>query len=266
MAMENHNALQGNLVAYDKLTNVSYSSDDAAEGDTAVGSSVIFNKDDGSGGQLVVKVGTCPLVFKAADITSIDAQDTEVTITAEDKGYVKITARTPEEVNSFLRVLAAAHICDGGARAAQENAAKAGVGERKRLAAEAEEHIAAGLIQLLGPIVEESDMRVQGVMESQTVLFKELDRLCNALEPFQQAPQPPDFHVYMGKLSKIRTRVSGVQTNMATILSRLRAMQASVDPGGRLHHLAEKGRRAAEATKQEGLGGGLDESGRPLAR
>ena len=32
-----------------------------------------------------------------------------------------------------------------------------------------QEHIAAGLIQLLGPIVEESDMRVQGVMESQTV-------------------------------------------------------------------------------------------------
>lgn len=263
--MENHNVLQGNVVAYDKLTNMSYSSDDVADG-YAVGSSVIFEKGDGPGGQLVVKVGTCPLVFNVPEITSIDTQDTVVTITAEEKGYVKITARSPEVVNSFLRVLAAAHVCDGGSRAAQESEAQAGMGERKRLAAEAEEHIAAGLIQLLGPIVEESDARVQGVMESQTVLFTELDRLCNALQPFQNAPQPPDFHVYMRKLSTIRTRFSGVQTNMATVLSRLRAMQASVDPGGRLHHLAEKGRRAAEATNQAGLGGGLDENGQPLTR
>jgi len=37
---------------------------------------------------------------------------------------------------------------------------------------------------------------------------------------------------------------------MAQVLPRLKAMQASVEPGGKLHHLAVKGKQAAAAMEQ----------------
>ena len=114
--------------------------------------------------------------------------------------------------------------------------------------------MAAGLMQLLEPMVLESDARVQGVMESQAVLYREVDRLCAALEPFQDSPQPPDFDTYMRKLSGIRARVGALQGSMQTILPRLKTLQAMVEPGGKYHALALKGKAAAAATTNEGVG------------
>merc|ERR1712054_547681 len=101
-------------------------------------------------------------------------------------------------------------------------------------------------MQLIEPIVMESDARVQGVMESQSVLYKEICRLCTALEPFEGEQEPPKFQEYISKLTTIRERVGGIQSVMAKVVLRLRGIQASVAPGGRLHYLAEKGRQAAE--------------------
>ena len=38
---------------------------------------------------------------------------------------------------------------------------------------------------------------------------------------------------------------------MAQVLPRLKAMQAQVEPGGKLHHLAVKGKEAAAAMEPE---------------
>jgi len=94
-------------------------------------------------------------------------------------------------------------------------------------------------------------------MESQAGLYREVDRLCAALEPFQQhdSPEPPDFDVYMRKLAGIRTRVAGLQSTMQGVLPRLKKLQALVEPGGKLHHLALKGEAAAAATVNEGKEG-----------
>jgi len=122
--------------------------------------------------RILVGTGGAPLVLDASGITSIDSSQRSngsLTIVIEGCWEIKITETSTVAMEEFLSALTAAHVCDGGSATSQKAAAAAGVGELQKLQEESAKYMATGLMQLIEPIVVESDTRVQSVMESQSV-------------------------------------------------------------------------------------------------
>eukprot|EP00658_Telonema_sp_P-2_P038309 TRINITY_DN27518_c0_g1_i1.p1 TRINITY_DN27518_c0_g1~~TRINITY_DN27518_c0_g1_i1.p1 ORF type:complete len:195 (-),score=66.17 TRINITY_DN27518_c0_g1_i1:268-792(-) len=111
--------------------------------------------------------------------------------------------------------------------------------------------LATGIMQLLQPVVLESDIRVQAVMKSQAALAAEIDRLSSVLKPFLSSPEAPPFHEKLALLSRIRKRAGGMAGTIGNCQQRINRIQASLQPSGRLHYLVQKANEARPASNQE---------------
>lgn len=101
-----------------------------------------------------------------------------------------------------------------------------------------EEVLAQGLINLLGPVVQECDANIQEVVASQRDLASQIDILSKGTTPFHNAFSiPPELEIFMGvsktplltpyvqKLQTARQRMDHINSMLATINARLDRIQ-----------------------------------------
>eukprot|EP00026_Physarum_polycephalum_P016305 Phypoly_transcript_17184.p1 GENE.Phypoly_transcript_17184~~Phypoly_transcript_17184.p1 ORF type:complete len:213 (+),score=67.94 Phypoly_transcript_17184:120-758(+) len=90
--------------------------------------------------------------------------------------------------------------------------------------------LAAGLYQLLSPVVEECDARIQEVMDSQAHLSQQIETLAADLDYFMTFTQTPPLAAHLQRLLNSRNRLVTINTTLLTIMNRLDKISASVDP------------------------------------
>lgn len=90
--------------------------------------------------------------------------------------------------------------------------------------------LAAGLYQLLSPVVEECDARIQEVMDSQAHLSTQIETLAADLDHFMTFTQTPPLAAHLQRLLNARNRLVTINTTLLTIMGRLDRISAGVDP------------------------------------
>jgi len=90
--------------------------------------------------------------------------------------------------------------------------------------------LAAGLYQLLSPVVEECDARIQEVMDSQAHLSQQIETLAADLDHFMTFTQTPPLAAHLQRLLNARNRLVTINTTLLTIMNRLDRISAGVDP------------------------------------
>jgi hypothetical protein len=90
--------------------------------------------------------------------------------------------------------------------------------------------LAAGLYQLLSPVVEECDARIQEVMDSQAHLSQQIETLASDLDYFMTFTQTPPLAAHLQRLLNARNRLVTINTTLLTIMNRLDRISAGVDP------------------------------------
>jgi hypothetical protein len=90
--------------------------------------------------------------------------------------------------------------------------------------------LAAGLYQLLSPVVEECDARIQEVMDSQAHLSQQIETLAADLDHFMTFTQTPPLAAHLQRLLNSRNRLATINTTLLTIMNRLDKIAVGVDP------------------------------------
>ena len=90
--------------------------------------------------------------------------------------------------------------------------------------------LAAGLYQLLSPVVEECDARIQEVMDSQSHLSQQIETLAADLDHFMTFTQTPPLAAHLQRLLNARNRLVTINTTLLTIMNRLDKISVGVDP------------------------------------
>jgi len=80
---------------------------------------------------------------------------------------------------------------------------------------------ANGLMQLLLPVIQDSDSHIRAVMDSQNALSQQIDLLNYELQKFAAISQTPVLTPYVTKLADSRRRIFALNTTMTTINERL---------------------------------------------
>lgn len=86
--------------------------------------------------------------------------------------------------------------------------------------------LAAGLEQLLAPVVTECDQQVETVLASQNVLSENIDRVTQILAKLLESTPEPVVSSQASKLSDIRRRITGLSNNVYGLQERLQKLHA----------------------------------------
>jgi len=76
-------------------------------------------------------------------------------------------------------------------------------------------------MQLLLPVIQDSDSHIRAVMDSQNALSQQIDLLNYELQKFAAVSQTPVLTPYVNKLAESRRRIFALNTTMTTINERL---------------------------------------------
>eukprot|EP01095_Lingulamoeba_sp_RSL-Kostka_P011908 TRINITY_DN463_c1_g1_i1.p1 TRINITY_DN463_c1_g1~~TRINITY_DN463_c1_g1_i1.p1 ORF type:complete len:112 (-),score=31.27 TRINITY_DN463_c1_g1_i1:138-473(-) len=90
---------------------------------------------------------------------------------------------------------------------------------------ETTEIFANGLLEMLLPVVQETDNNIQKVFSSQELLNKEIQRLSSELEAFVGISQTPALNEYVHKLTQAKQRAENIQVVLLQIQERVSRME-----------------------------------------